>query len=54
MRIATYFSCQLSPLIVGRSVIEGRQLTLPDNILPAAAVGFLAGLVGYAWEGRGM
>ena len=38
-------------MLLVRSVIEGRQLTLPDNLLPAAAIGFVAGLVGYAWEG---
>ena len=37
--------------MLARSVIEERQIALPDNLLPAAAVGFLAGLFGYAWEG---
>ena len=30
---------------------EGRQLRVPDNLLLVAAVGFLAGLLGYATEG---
>ena len=67
MCIATYISCALIKLVklswrcfvttlsvipTDRSVIEERQLTLPDNLLPAASIGFLAGLFGYFWEGK--
>ena len=41
----------ISKLPLARSIIEERQFTLPDKLLPAAAIGFVAGLIGYAWEG---